>query len=412
MSTSEKRAVYKKIVLAFAFLLCACIFLPWAAQGGMVFSGFTLMRRAGAGIPYLAVVGIPAVAACVAAAFALTESAAAEGFAVAAFVLCNLSSVVFLLTVKGAADAAKLFASPFYVSDVGVGFWLFFLLSFAGLVLSMKVRKLSAGYIVLTVLSVIWLFPIVWIVLTSFRAETGFYSPYFIPKHFTLNNYVKLLTDTSVFYFGQWYLNTIFVAVCTCILSTFIILCTAYVISRLRFAGRKALFNLLMVLGMFPSFMAVFAVYYIIKGIKLSGSLTALILIYSGGAALGFLVTKGFFDTIPRSLEEAAYLDGATHWQVFTRIVIPLSKPIIIYTVLLYFITAVSDFLTSSVILGNDYRKYTLAVGMNAMLSESTVDQWFTRFAAGSVLIAIPICVLFVFLQKYYVDGISGAVKG
>ena len=197
-----------------------------------------------------------------------------------------------------------------------------------------KKIRVVLSYIGLSVLSVIWIFPIFWVVLASFREERGSYTSYFFPKGYTLNNYVRLLTENSQFYCMRWFGNTLFVAVCTCLISTVFVLSVSFVMSRLRFKMRKPMMNIAMILGMFPGFMSMIAVYYILKGIGISQSLLALILVYSGGSGAGFFVAKGFFDTIPKSIEEAAFLEGATKIQVFTKIVLPLSKPIAVYTVL------------------------------------------------------------------------------
>lgn len=269
------------------------------------------------------------------------------------------------------------------------------------------------AYITLTILSIIWILPIAWVVLTSFRAEDGSYTPYFWPKGFTINNYVRLLTDTDQFYFMKWFGNTLFVAVCTCIIATFFVLSVSYVMSRLRFKMRKPMMNIAMILGMFPGFMSMIAVYYILKGIGISQSLVALILVYSGGTGLGFFVAKGFFDTLPKALDEAAYLDGATKFQVFAKITLPLSKPIIVYTVLTSFLAPWMDFIFASVIMGDNYDNYTVAVGLFKMLEREFINTYYTQFAAGCVLISIPIALLFVSMQKYYVEGVAGgAVKG
>lgn len=280
---------------------------------------------------------------------------------------------------------------------------------------SYKRKKLLANlmsYAVLVVLSLIWIFPIAWVIMTSFRGEGGSYAPYFIPKEWTLNNYKQLFTDTSQFYFAKWFMNSLFVAVCSCTLSTFFVLGISYTMSRLRFKMRKPFMNIALILGMFPGFMSMIAVYYILKGLNLTQSLLALILVYSGGSGLGFYIAKGFFDTIPKSIDEAAWLDGASKWKVFTRITIPLSKPIIIYTVLTSFITPWIDYIFVSVIMGDKYNNYTVALGLFKMLEREFIYNWYTKFAAGAVLVSIPLSLLFIFMQKYYVEGVSGAVKG
>jgi len=261
-------------------------------------------------------------------------------------------------------------------------------------------------------LSVIWLFPVFWVVITSFNGDKLPFAPYFWPKKLTFDNYIKLFTDTSQFYYGKWFMNTLIVAIFSCILSTFYVLGISYSLSRLRFKMRKPFMNVALILGMFPGFMSMIAVYYILKGLNMTQSLLSLILVYSGGAGLGFYIAKGFFDTIPKSIDEAAWIDGATKWKVFTRITIPLSRPIIIYTILTSFITPWTDYIFVSVIMGDNYDKYTIALGLYKMLEKEFIRTWYTRFAAGAVVVSIPIALLFVLMQRFYAEGVSGAVKG
>lgn len=276
-----------------------------------------------------------------------------------------------------------------------------------------KKMKDIASYAALIVLSVIWMVPIFWVVMTSFREEPGSYTSYFFPKSLTLNNYVNLLTDNTQFYFMKWFGNTLFVAVCSCVISTFFVLAVSYTMSRMRFKMRKPLMNIAMILGMFPGFMSMIAIYYILKGLGITQSLLALIMVYSGGAGLGFFVAKGFFDTLPKALDEAALIDGATRLQIFTKITIPLSKPIIVYTVLTSFLSPWMDFIFASVIMGDNYDNYTVALGLFKMLEREFINDYYTQFAAGCVLVSIPIAALFISMQKYYVEGVSGgAVKG
>lgn len=271
--------------------------------------------------------------------------------------------------------------------------------------------QLTLTYILLTVLSLIWLFPIFWVVLTSFRGETGAYVPYIIPKTFTLDNYAKLFSNSS-FPFAQWFFNTLIVATATCIISTFITVAMAYSLSRIKFKHRNGFLKLALVLNMFPGFMSMIAVYYILKAFNLTQTLFALVLVYSAGAALGFYIAKGFFDTIPYSLDESAMIDGATRKDIFFKITLPLSKPIIVYTALTAFIGPWVDFIFAKVILGDATHKYTVAIGLFAMLEQDTINEWFRSFAAASVIIAIPITLLFIYMQKYYVEGVtSGSVK-
>ena len=230
---------------------------------------------------------------------------------------------------------------------------------------------------------------------------------YFIPKTWTLDNYIKLFTSDA-FPFGQWFLNTLLVATASCIIATFITVAMAYSLSRIKFKHRNGFLKLALVLNMFPGFMSMIAVYYILKAFNLDQTLLALVLVYSAGAALGFYIAKGFFDTIPYSLDESAMIDGATRADIFFKITLPLSKPIIVYTALMAFIGPWIDFIFAKVILGDATSKYTVAIGLFSMLQQDTINDWFMSFTAGSVLIAVPITLLFMFMQKYYVEGITG----
>lgn len=270
-----------------------------------------------------------------------------------------------------------------------------------------KQLRLGLVYLTLIILSLIWLFPIAWVVLSSLRGEGTAYVSYFLPKSFTLDNYIKLFTNSS-FPFGRWFVNTLFVATMTCIISTFITVAMAYSLSRIKFKFRNRFLKLALVLNMFPGFMSMIAVYYILKALGLTQTLTALILLYSAGAALGFYIAKGFFDTIPYSLDESAMIDGATRLDIFLKITLPLSKPIIVYTALLSFMGPWVDFIFAQVILGDATSKYTVAIGLFSMLQPDTINEWFMPFTAGSILIAVPITILFIFMQKYYVEGITG----
>ncbi len=283
---------------------------------------------------------------------------------------------------------------------------------------SMKRKKFvtnSIVHVLLSILAVIWVFPIFWVVLTSFRAEKGSYVSSFFPKSYTLVNYKSLFTNTSVLNFPKMFTNTLIIAIFSCLISTFFVLSVSYCMSRLRFKMRKKYMNMAMILGLFPSFMSMVAVYYILKSIGLSeGAMirVALVLVYSGAAGLQFYIAKGFFDTIPKALDEAAYIDGCTKWQVFSKVTIPLSKPIIVYTVLTSFMGPWVDFIFAKVICRANADYYTVAIGLWRMLEREYIDKWYTCFAAGAVCISIPIAILFIFMQRFYTDGLSGAVKG
>ena len=276
---------------------------------------------------------------------------------------------------------------------------------------SKKRVRLGLTYLLLTLLSIAWLFPIAWVVLTSFRGEGTAFVGYIIPKTFTLENYAKLFNNAT-FPFANWFLNTFIVAAATCVVSTFITVAMAYSLSRIKFKFRNGFLKLALILNMFPGFMSMIAIYYILKALNLTQTLFALVLVYSAGAALGFYIAKGFFDTVPYSLDESAMIDGATRKDIFFKITLPLSKPIIVYTALTAFIGPWMDFIFAKVILGDATDKYTVAIGLFSMLAQDRINVWFKSFAAGSVLIAIPITLLFMYMQKYYVEGItSGSVK-
>lgn len=280
--------------------------------------------------------------------------------------------------------------------------------------MSNRNKKISIlMHTVLAILSVFWLIPVFWLILSSFRKEKGAYTSTLWPKAFTFDNYVKLFTDTRLFNFPKWFCNTLFVAVCSCIITTILTLMVAYVYSRLRFKSRKALMNISLVLGMFPGFMSMIAIYHFMKSIGLDQTLLALILVYSGGAALNYYIAKGFFDTIPISLDEAARLDGASRHVIFWQIILPNSKPIVVNTAINAFIAPWVDFIFVSVIMKDNYDKYTVAKGLFTMVDKANIFEYYTSFCAAAVLVSIPIVLLFIKLQKYYVSGVTaGASKG
>lgn len=273
----------------------------------------------------------------------------------------------------------------------------------------------SIVHVGLAVMAFVWLLPVFWVIITSFRDEKGAYFKTFFPKEWTFNNYVKLWTDTANLDFPQMFMNTFVIACFVCVINSFSVLAVAYTMSRLRFKMRKTFMNIAMIIGLFPGFMSMVATYYILKALELTeGNMikVGLILVYSGGAGLGFYIAKGFFDTIPKALDEAATIDGATRFQIFTRITIPLSKPIIVYTVLTSFIGPWTDFVFAKVICRAEMDQYTVAIGMWKMLEKEYLVNWYTPFCAAAVCISIPISILFLIMQRYYVEGMAGAVKG
>lgn len=274
----------------------------------------------------------------------------------------------------------------------------------------MKTRHLFT-YLFLIFMTISIIYPALWIILSSLKHGNSLYSETFIPREFTLDHYRELFTSTR-YQYTRWYMNTVKVAVCSAVLGTFMTLLGSYAMARFRFIGRKYGLIGLLVLNMFPSFMSLVAIYILLMQFELLNSHWALILVYSSGAFVSnIFVAKGFYDTIPRSLEEAARIDGASHWRVFTSVMVPLSKPMLTYVSLVIFNGAWVDFIFARLILRTADME-TLAVGLYGIVDQQTSTD-FTFFAAGAVLLSIPVIVLFTWLQRFLVDGLtSGANKG
>ena len=275
-------------------------------------------------------------------------------------------------------------------------------------------RRLSNTviYIILILITCIWLFPFFGIVLESFRVETTQQVPYLFPKEFGPDNYIRLFKETD---FLKWFGNTAVMGIATAVLQTIFILSMSYVLSRLRFKGRKGLMNFMLILGMFPGFLTLILIYKVFSELGLTNEMApvGLIIVYCASSGMGYYVSKGFFDTIPKSLDEAARVDGATRWQVFYKVIMPLSKPIIIYTVLMGFMAPWGDFMMANYIAHQTSDGMNVAVGMFEWLSRTNLNTHYTMFCAAGVIVAIPVVTVFLLLQKYYVEGVTGgAVKG
>jgi len=270
----------------------------------------------------------------------------------------------------------------------------------------------SIIYILLIAMTVIWLFPFIGIVLESFRVEYPGQVSYFWPKQFGFDNYIKLFKETDFF---RWFINTGIMGVATAVLQTIFVLSMSYVLSRLRFKGRKPLMNFLLILGMFPGFLTMILIYKVFSdfGLTMNMAPLGLIIVYCASSGMGYYVSKGFFDTIPKSLDEAARVDGATRFQVFYKVILPLSKPIVIYTVLMGFMAPWGDFMLASYLIHENSAGMSVAVGTFEWLSKTMVNSNYTMFCAAGVIVAIPVTTVFLALQKYYVEGVTGgAVKG
>ena len=276
--------------------------------------------------------------------------------------------------------------------------------------------SLTFRHMFLLFLGIVWLIPIIWLVLNSFSEFQGINIRSFVPESFSLEAYRLLLFDTTdtVARFPVWFMNTLKIAIFSCAISSIFVLMVSYVTSRMRFRGRRTLMSFGVILGLFPGFLSMIAVYFILRSFGLTNNHWGLVLIYAGSSGLGYLIAKGFFDTISETLSESARLDGATELQVFWRIIIPLSKPIIVYTVISAFLLPWMDFMFASIMLNSGIATdWTVAIGLFRMLERTLINSHFARFCAGGVLVSIPISVLFIIMQKFYVEGITGgATKG
>ena len=268
-------------------------------------------------------------------------------------------------------------------------------------------------YIILVLMSIVWLLPFIFLVFESLRVETTNQVGYVVPKVFGFDNYINLFTKTD---FPIWFKNTFIIGLFASVIQTIIVLSMSYTLSRLRFKGRKGLMNLMLVLGFFPGFLSMIILYKVLSWFNLTGanSVPGLILVYVASSGMGYYVSKGFFDTISRSLDEAARVDGATRFQVFTKIIMPLSKPIVIYTILTAFMAPWGDFMFAKYISHATSAGMNVAVGLQYLISTpSNLAANYTLFCAGGIVVAIPITILFMALQRYYVEGVTGgAVKG
>ncbi len=282
----------------------------------------------------------------------------------------------------------------------------------------MKAKRITGDvitYIFLATMCVIWLLPFFWVIMQSFRDGKGQFISTFLPTAYTLNNYKALFTEANVINFPRMFLNTFGLSICTCIVSTFFVLSVAYCTSRLKWKMRKPYMNMAMVINLFPGFMSMVAVYFILKALGMTEGnkiYLAMVICFSAGSGTGFYVMKGYMDTIPKALDEAAMIDGCTRWQIFTKVTLPLCKPMVVYQVITSFMGPWMDFVFAKVIAGAKSQYWTVSIGLFNMLEKEYVDTWFVRFCAGAVLVSIPISILFMITQKFYQEAMGGAVKG
>ena len=267
-------------------------------------------------------------------------------------------------------------------------------------------------YIVLGIITVVWLFPFFGLVLESFKVDTTAMDGELIPKEFGFDNYIRLFTETD---FLTWFKNTAVMGIATAFFQTLFVLSMSYTLSRLRFKGRKTLMNIMLILGMFPGFLTMILIYKVFAdaGLTMQMAPIGLVIVYCASSGMGYYISKGFFDTIPKTLDEAARVDGATRMQVFYKVIMPLSGSIIIYTILMGFMAPWGDFMLASYINHENSAGMSVAVGMYEWTSKTMLNTNYTMFCAAGVVVAVPVTTVFLLLQKYYVEGVTGgAVKG
>ena len=280
--------------------------------------------------------------------------------------------------------------------------------------MGMKLKRTLSNilvYIILIIMSIVWLIPFICIVCQSFRTESTHQVGYVLPKVWGLKNYIDLFQSN----FTKWYANTFIIALAVAVLQTGIVLCMSYTLSRFRFKLRKFLMQFMLVLGLFPGILGMIILYRVLKdmGLTEANAVPGLILVYCAASGMGYYISKGFFDTIPMSLDEAARIDGANRFQVFIQMILPLAKPIIIYTILTAFLGPWGDYVFAKFISFGNQAGMNTAVGLYSWMTPDQIGNRYTMFCAGGVIVAVPVTILFLFLQKYYVEGVTGgAVKG
>ena len=285
---------------------------------------------------------------------------------------------------------------------------------------SRRARRITMDIIVhvfLSIVAIVWVLPFIYLIGQSLR-DTGFNgldTSHFFPTKLGFQNFVRLFTETGTVNFPRMFLNTFIVASCSCVIGSFFVLAVSYSLSRVQWKMRRPYMNMGMVITLFPGFMSMTATYFLLKAMGLTANgnpLLGLIICNVSGTGVGFHVMKGYMDTIPKALDEAAYLDGATKWQTYTRITLPLCKPMIVYQVVGSFMGPWCDFIFARLICRDEKKYYTVSIGLWDMLKLDSIDSYFTQFCAGAVVVAIPISILFMITQKFYQEAMSGSVKG
>lgn len=271
--------------------------------------------------------------------------------------------------------------------------------------------ELVVMYAIIAAMFVIIIYPLLWAFGMSLNPSSNLYGASIIPENWSLVHYEWLFTNPRSNYL-LWYKNTLIVSLSVATVGTLLVSFTAYAFSRYRFRGRTYGLYAFLLLQMFPVLMAMVALYILLNTIGLLDSLLGLIIIYIGGnIPMNAFLVKGYFDTLPKELDESAKMDGAGHFRIFFQILLPLAKPILAVVALFNFMNPFMDFILPRIILRSP-ENYTLALGLFNFVNDQFSNN-FTRFAAGAILIAIPIATVYLFLQKYLISGLSaGATKG
>ncbi|MDR2701603.1 MAG: sugar ABC transporter permease [Spirochaetaceae bacterium] len=274
-----------------------------------------------------------------------------------------------------------------------------------------KVKKVVSTiliYIELIIVAVVVIYPLLWVIGSSLNESSGISRSSIIPEKVSLNNFKMLFTK---FNYGKWYLNTLYVAVLTTVFSIFIHTMTAFVFARFKFKGRKMGLLSVMILQMFPSFMSLTALYMIALNFGMLNNLNMLVIIYvAGGIPANIWLVRGYMLNIPRSMDEAASIDGVTKLQLFYKIILPLSMPIIFFIAVTSFMGPWMDYMLPRYLI-NMNEKRTLAIGLFDLINGTNAD--FSAFCAGAVLVAIPITIIYMAFQRFLLEGLmAGANKG
>ncbi|MDQ0202065.1 sugar ABC transporter permease [Neobacillus ginsengisoli] len=254
----------------------------------------------------------------------------------------------------------------------------------------------------------ITIIPLLFVVTASFNPTNTYFSSSLIPNHFSLNNYIKLFQDGQ---FLIWVKNSLIVGLSVAIGQVFFTATSAFAFSRLRFYGRKYGLMTLLILQMFPNFLAIAAIYGVLAKFGMIDSIAAYVLVMLGGSAYNIWLLKNYFDTVPKELDESAIIDGANAWQRFLKILLPLSMPMLVVIFLFTLMGAFGEYVLAGTIIQSP-QNYTLGVGMYSMISGKFAQSW-GEFSAAALLSALPLTIVFGLLQKYIASGlVAGSVKG